>query len=93
MKTCESLRKVHFDSREDVHSQLDVLEANSKVVKWNLKINPDHVTESVKERLQKILSERNDSSVYIYNEREELGNLFETNHLFKIKRQTQGNHI
>ena len=84
IKHCQSLRSVKFERIRKVHTQLDTVETNLNVKKWIINFDNDDVTDSVKERLAKILVNRNDNSLLIYSDGEELKDIPQLSQQFKI---------
>lgn len=84
LKTCQTLRQVQFLSCDDVNSQLDVIESNHNVKKLVSEIMFYEATEEVKQRIQKIISQRNDNSLFVLNKEGELDDIPQISQLFNI---------
>ena len=78
---CKSLRSVEFYKIEDAHYYLDIIEANSHVKTWTIEFENRAITNSVKERLAQMLSDRNDNSLFVKNNSSKLENISQ---VFKI---------
>ena len=69
---------------KDVHQQLDVIESNLNVKKWIIDLWFGIIDQEAKERLQKILLERTDNSVYVHNRGGSLTCITQINQVFNI---------
>ena len=67
IKDCCSLRSVNFDELEDPQTQLDIIEANLNVRACTIDFRYDTITERLVERVQKMLSDRSDNSLFVYS--------------------------
>ena len=84
IKNCHSLRSVEFAGIDDVHAQLDVYEANLHVKTWTLSFEEEVVTDSVKERLTTMFSDRNDNSLLVFTDSDILDDIPQIKQTFKL---------
>ena len=84
IKNCYSLRSVVFTMIDNAHAQLDAVETNLNVKKWTIKFKDDTISECVKERLTKMLLDRNDNSLFIDNKRKAFADIPQKTQMFKI---------
>ena len=79
IKYCKSLRSVKLFKNHDISTELDIISqesseygmidtANSHVKQWVLELNSNYITEEIKQRVQELILERNDNTIYIYND-------------------------
>ena len=61
----QSIRAVNFKRNTDVHSQLNTIQTCLHIKKWNLSISHESINEKVIQRLQDLLSGRNDNSLFV----------------------------
>ena len=81
---CNSLRSVTFNHISDIKAQLDVIQANHNVKQWVLNLAHVDITKSYGERLQQILSEKNDNSLVVYKAQKKVSKIPQSTQLFKI---------
>ena len=62
IKNCKSLRRVKFISLEDLDAQLDVARSNLNIKQTFIDLNSIYITESGKEKVRELLSEKDDNS-------------------------------
>ena len=84
IKHCHSLQCVKFNDINDAHGQLDVIEANLNVKHWTIDFENKTISTSAKERLQKMLSDRNDNSLIVSSKNGELNDIPQISQQFKI---------
>ena len=72
INNCHSLRSVRFERIEDVHAQLDAIEAYQSVKQWIIDFGYIDISNCVEERLRKMLSERSYNSLLFENHKGKL---------------------
>ena len=65
IKESHSILILRFAEEIDIYSQLDTIETCPHIKQWKLNIINDTINEKIIQRLQNLLSERNDNSIYI----------------------------
>ena len=82
--SCSSLRYAKFFEIHDAHDWLDAVEANTNVKQWHIRFKHTDITDCVKERLQAMLSIRNDNSLIVYETEREYDEIPQTSQQFLI---------
>ena len=84
IKNCHSLRKVNFEIYDDAHAYLDIIEVNSHVKAWDIHFGDEAITETVKERLAQMLSDKNDNSLFVSSSFNKLDDIPQMTQMFRI---------
>ena len=65
IKNCNTLRKVRIHGVHHIEACLEVIETNKNVKQWELEVHSKDITPSIKNRINSMLSKRNDNSLII----------------------------
>ena len=79
----ESLRHVEFKNINDPDSLLKTIKTNTYVKQWVLEFNWRALTDKVKRKLQKLILQKNDNSIFI-QDNQTLLNVPQMTQLFEI---------
>ena len=67
IQNCKSLTSVEFCRNKNLEAELRIIEADSNVKHWLLNIIPDSITKEVEYKVNELLEQRKDNSLFIYN--------------------------
>ena len=67
IKNCKSLRRVKFISLHGADAQLETISSNFNIKQSELEFRECDITESIVEKVDELLSEKNDNSVFVHD--------------------------
>ena len=85
VRHCKSLRTVKFIQLNNPDAQLEIINSNSNIKQTELEFRKCDITESIVEKVDELLSQRNDNSVFIYYD-EKFKNVSKISQIFNISK-------
>ena len=84
ISNCSSLRLVEFKNLMDPYNQMLAVKSNPNVKHWTIDFTSQSITNLMKNKLNDLLSNLNDNSLYVYNEDGKLDEVDKITQLFNV---------